>query len=160
MTPRPEHLRSVPTPRDEAWDSVEVALPAPSLRIEPGTYDAVCCGLRKMPPMYGRSVIQLSFDVFPQNGLGTSPGLGRVPMYVTLSTKRRLSPKSKLARLLFLAGVQPGPRVSLVCLRHKAWRIEVVDAQRDSGSGPGAKQRELPTVVRYSVVSRVVERLA
>ncbi len=136
------------------WAFVEVHLPPPRPRIAPGRYQAISVGLEKFPA-YGRSNLLLSFDVFAGDA-GVSAIAARLPMFLRLPSKKRgLSPNSKLARLLYVAGLRPrrSERVDLGALRGKLWLVEVVDATHDTVEGA------LPVDARYSVVKAAVERL-
>jgi len=139
---------------DAAWAHVEVRLPPPRPRVEPGIYQAISVSLTPFNA-YDRRNLELGFDVF-QGDATDGVLLARLPMFLRLPGKRGLSPNSKLARLLYVLGVKPTrwTRVDLNVLRGKLWSIEVGDADRDTTNAG------LPAGLAYSVVKRVISRLA
>jgi len=140
-------------PQPDEWADIEVRVPPPLPRIEPGRYQAFSARLVKFDA-FGRTNLRLDFDVF-QGPLEDGVVLGRVPMFLRLPGRKGLSPTSKLARLLYVAGVQTNrwQKFSLAALRAKAWIVDVGDAEHDSSDG------DLAPGVIYSVVKRVVEKL-
>lgn len=152
MTPDldPPHLSSEP----DEWPDIEVRVPPRLLRIEPGEYQACSVQLRKFSA-FRRENLRLDFEIYEGeviNGIA----LGRVPMFFRLPGKKGLSPASKLARLLYMAGAKPTrwERINLNLLRAKLWQVQVGDAEHDAGESP------LSIAATYSVIKRVLARLA
>src|SRR5437879_13898339 len=103
MTPDidPPHLSSEP----DEWPDIEVRVPPPLLRIEPGEYQAYSARLRKFSA-YRRENLRLDFEIY-KGEMTNGIELGRVPMFFRLPGNKGLSPASKLARLLYTAGAKP-----------------------------------------------------
>jgi len=152
MTPDldPPHRSSEP----DEWPDIEVRVPPRLLRIEPGEYEAFSVRLSKFHA-YGRENIRLDFEIYKGQVIDGIE-LGRVPMFLRLPGRGRLSPTSKLARLLYTAGANPKrwERINLNSLRDKLWQVQVGDAQHDTEESP------LSTTATYSVIKRVLARLA
>lgn len=150
-----DNVVRLPTASAGPWLDMEVRLPPPRPRIAPGRYQARSAAL-EMRDAFGRKTLELGFDVFA--GEATDGGiLARVPFFVPTPGKRGLSPQSKLARMLYLVGIQPTrwTRVNLVVLRDKLWAVDVADAQKDAAGTPLTVDGGA-----YSVIARVIARLA
>lgn len=148
-----EILRLPGQPTEE-WVQVDVVLPPPSPRIPPGTYQAVSIKLTR-EEAFRRLNGRLEFDIF-DGPAEHGAVLARLPFFFRWPAKKKtLAPNSKLARLLYVAGIRPDRhrRISLDVLRHKLWRVEVGDAEKDSMG------LDLMASSTYSVVKCVVEKL-
>ena len=148
---RPRRPRPLAEAVHEGWD-IEVVVPLPVPRIEPGDYEAVSIACRRIS-RYNRTVLEIDFDVYA-GALIEGRVLARLTLYMNWS--KQPSPKSKLGRLLRCGGLQPsrGRPVTLQALERKAWRVRVIDAQHDPDGVP------LTETTRYSLIDGVVERLA
>jgi hypothetical protein len=148
---RPRRPRPLHEAVHEGWD-IEVIVPVPAPRIEPGTYEAVSLSCRRVS-RYSRTVLEIDFDVY-EGALTDGRVLARLTLYLNWS--KQPSTKSKLGRLLRCGGLQPsrGRPVTLQALERKAWRVRVIDAQHDQDGTP------LTETARYSIIDDVLERLA
>jgi hypothetical protein len=135
----------------EGWD-IEVEVPAPAPRLEPGEYEAKSRLCRRIS-RYSRTVLEIDFDVY-EGAFVEGRVLARLPLYLNWS--KQPSAKSKLGRLLLCGGLQPvrGRPVTLQALEDKAWRVRVIDAQHTQDGTP------LTEMTRYSLIDDVLERLA
>lgn len=135
----------------EGWD-IEVIVPVPVPRLEPGDYEAVSCSCRRVS-RYNRTVLEIDFDVY-EGALTDGRVLARLTLYLNWS--KQPSAKSKLGRLLRCGQLEPsrGRPVTLQVLERKAWRVRVIDAQHNQDGTP------LTETVRYSIIDDVLERLA
>lgn len=130
-----------------AWGEVEVRLPPPRPRIAPGAYEARSATCHVFAS-FGRTNIEIGFDVYRGPWMDNDV-LARIPYFVRYS--KRLTPQSRLAQLLYQAGVVPARHhnVSLRVLENKLWAVQVGDTEQTaSGTLP------------YSVVKSVVRHLA
>jgi hypothetical protein len=134
----------------EGWD-IEVIVPVPAPRIEPGTYEAVTIACRRVS-RYGRTVLDLDFNVY-EGAFSDGRMLARLTLYLNWS--KQPSAKSKLGRLLRCGKLEPsrGRPVTLQVLEGKAWRVRVIDAKDDQDGTP------LTAAARYSIIDDVLERL-
>jgi hypothetical protein len=139
-----------PPPAGE-WQALEVVIPRRLPRIPPGEYQGVSIGLKRYE-FSKRIVVRLDFDVY-EGDAGLGQRLERLPYYMRWTKKPAAT--SKLGRLLHVARLESsrGRPVSLAALAHKLWRIQVADAEHDSGGDP------LTPTTTYSIVKRVLERL-
>lgn len=135
------------------WQTLEVVVPRRLPRISPGQYQGVTIGLKRYE-FARRTVLRLDFDVF-DGDVGLGRRLARLSYYMRWPGKKPAA-TSKLGRLLHVARLEPsrGRPVSLTALAHKIFRIEVADAEHDSGGTP------LTPATTYSVVKNVLERLS
>lgn len=144
----------MPGPDSDPWADLEIKLPPPRPRIDPGIYQARSVRLQMLEG-FNRRTVELTFEVY-KGELSAGVALARVPMFLRWPQKKGLSPNSKLARLFYTAGIRPsrGTHVSLDVLRYKLWLVEVGDAKKD------ANDSQLSTETAYSVIKNVVKRLA
>jgi hypothetical protein len=139
-------------PQAGGWQPLEVVIPRRLPRIPPGEYQGVSIGLKRYE-FSKRIVVRLDFDVY-EGDAGLGHLLARLSYYMRWTGKKPAA-TSKLGRLLHVARLESsrGRPVSLASLAHKLWRIQVVDAEHDSGGDP------LTPATTYSIVKRVLERL-
>jgi hypothetical protein len=144
-----------PAATGEHWDDVDVKLSPKRPRIAPGFYEAKTVALRRFRA-FDRENLELGFDVYA-GAVTDGVVLARIPKFFRRPAKGKpLPPSSDLACLFYRVGLTPRKvtAASMKALRHKVWRVQVGDAEHDS------RQRFIADGERYSVIKRVLERLA
>jgi hypothetical protein len=147
----------------DTWPDLKFNVASPLARVAPGRYVARSGGLRSFTA-YGRRGIRIDFDLY-MNETAFQAGnvLARgVPMYFRLPKGSTLSRSSKLARAFAVAGISlsDSRRVPLNHLKGKLWLVEVGDVLQSNETTVDGRHVRLPDQAIYSVIRRLMERLA
>ena len=147
--PRPDHLRAVPSADPDIELTLTNALPAPL----PATdYLGTLVKVRRGTP-FKRPALELVFEIVADVAGNPVPEGTRVSLWLALGTNGRVRPSSKFARTWELvAGRRAHWKQPMTTgiFRGKMLRLRLRTVTTDH------QQRELPLLLRYSIVDAVV----